>query len=168
MWNPIAYRRNIARILGMVESLVCNLFDANRPKHDRCRQWGSLNGQDTSNSETLDFKHGKVAITNKAVNEVSIIDNLRMENQLIELTLLVSQHRQIPQVKVCGICTSVEQLIDMCPTLQETESDNAELVGAIGGNQYGRQPSSLGQGKYVVLRFGPTPNMPALNHNYYQ
>ncbi|RDY07926.1 hypothetical protein CR513_07901, partial [Mucuna pruriens] len=44
-------------------------------------------------------------ITNKAVNEVGTIDNLRMENQLTELTslvriLVVSQHQQIPQVKV--------------------------------------------------------------------
>ncbi|RDX84039.1 hypothetical protein CR513_34978, partial [Mucuna pruriens] len=66
----------------------------------------------------------KGAITNKAVNEVGAFDNLRMENQLTELTslvrqLAVSQHRQIPQVKVCGICTLVEHLTDMCPTLQE-------------------------------------------------
>ncbi|RDX98038.1 hypothetical protein CR513_19101, partial [Mucuna pruriens] len=58
------------------------------------------------------------AITNKAVNEVGSIDNLRMENQLIELMSLVRQ------LVVCGICTSVEHLIDMCPTLQETVSDN--------------------------------------------
>ncbi|RDY07773.1 hypothetical protein CR513_08068, partial [Mucuna pruriens] len=66
------------------------------------------------------------AITNKVVNEVGTVDNLRIENQLTELTslvrqLAVNQHQQIPQVK-------------------ETESDNVELVGAIGGNQYGRQP----------------------------
>ncbi|RDX72651.1 hypothetical protein CR513_47824, partial [Mucuna pruriens] len=60
------------------------------------------------------------AITNKVVNEVGIVDNLRMENQFTELTL--------PQ-------------------------------------QY---RSSLGQGQYVVPRFGLTPNMPAPNHNYYQ
>ncbi|RDX87328.1 hypothetical protein CR513_31211, partial [Mucuna pruriens] len=53
------------------------------------------------------------------------------------------------------------------PNRHETESDNAEIVGAIGGNQYGQQsyqtrqfdgqqfgrPSSS-QGKYVVTRFG--------------
>ncbi|RDX68174.1 hypothetical protein CR513_52866, partial [Mucuna pruriens] len=33
--------------------------------------------------------------------------------------------------KVCGICTSVEHPTDMCPTLQETESDQPENVGAI-------------------------------------
>ncbi|RDX83647.1 hypothetical protein CR513_35414, partial [Mucuna pruriens] len=44
------------------------------------------------------------ASTNKPVNEVGVVDNLRMENQLIELTslvrqLVVSQHQEIPQVK---------------------------------------------------------------------
>ncbi|RDX84435.1 hypothetical protein CR513_34510, partial [Mucuna pruriens] len=120
----------------------------------------------------------KGAITNKAVNE------------LIELTslvrqLAVSQHQQNPHVKVCGICTSVEHLTDMCPTLLETESDNVELVGAIGGYQYGRQPyparqndsqqfggpqyrSSQNQGQYTVPRFGSTLSMPALNWYHYQ
>ncbi|RDY07934.1 hypothetical protein CR513_07895, partial [Mucuna pruriens] len=59
-----------------------------------------------------------------------------MENQLTELTslvrqLTVSQHQQISQVKVWGICTSVEHFTDMCPTLQEVESDNAELIGQL-------------------------------------
>ncbi|RDX98349.1 hypothetical protein CR513_18741, partial [Mucuna pruriens] len=85
------------------------------------------------------------AVTNRVMNEVSAIDNLRLENQLTELTslvrqLAVGQHQQIPPVKICGICTSVEHPTYMCPTLQETESNNAEIVGAIGGNQYGRQP----------------------------
>ncbi|RDY05002.1 hypothetical protein CR513_11205, partial [Mucuna pruriens] len=42
-------------------------------------------------------------------------------------------------VKVCGICTSVEHPTDSCPTLQETESDQTESVGAIEGFQYGKQ-----------------------------
>ncbi|RDX95914.1 hypothetical protein CR513_21483, partial [Mucuna pruriens] len=71
----------------------------------------------------------------------------------------------------------MEHFTNMCPTLQETESDNVELVGAIGGIQYGRQlyqtrpqqyRSSPSQGQYAVPRLGPTPNMLALNHNYYQ
>ncbi|RDX78149.1 hypothetical protein CR513_41603, partial [Mucuna pruriens] len=33
--------------------------------------------------------------------------------------------------KVCGICTFVEHPTDMCPTLQETESDEPENIGAI-------------------------------------
>ncbi|RDY01395.1 hypothetical protein CR513_15284, partial [Mucuna pruriens] len=64
----------------------------------------------------------KGAVTNRAVNEVSIVDNLRLENQLTELMLLVrqlavSQHQQVPPIKICGICISVEHPTDMCPTL---------------------------------------------------
>ncbi|RDY01401.1 hypothetical protein CR513_15278, partial [Mucuna pruriens] len=122
------------------------------------------------------------AIMNKIVNEVGTIDNLRLENQLIELTLLVrqlavSQHQQIPLVKICGICTSAEHPTDMCPTLQETKSDNAKIIGAIGGNQYGRQPYqtrlqsyrlSPSQGQYAFPRFRSAPSMSTTNHNYYQ
>ncbi|RDY11559.1 hypothetical protein CR513_03750, partial [Mucuna pruriens] len=64
------------------------------------------------------------------------MDNLRLENQLTELTSLVrqlaiGQHQPIAAVKACGICTSVEHPTDMCPTLQETEPDHPESVGAI-------------------------------------
>ncbi|RDY02029.1 hypothetical protein CR513_14569, partial [Mucuna pruriens] len=64
------------------------------------------------------------AINNKAVNEVGVLTEL---TSLVR-QLTVSQHQQIPQVKVCGICTSMEHFTDMCPTLQETESHNAGLV----------------------------------------
>ncbi|RDX79223.1 hypothetical protein CR513_40380, partial [Mucuna pruriens] len=62
------------------------------------------------------------AVTNRAVNEVDVVDNLRLENQLTELTslvrqLTVSQHQQIPPVKTCGICTSVEHPNDTCPMM---------------------------------------------------
>ncbi|RDX73435.1 hypothetical protein CR513_46960, partial [Mucuna pruriens] len=64
---------------------------------------------------------------------------------LTELTslvrqLAVGQHQPALAAKVCGICTSVEHPMDMCPTLQETKSDQPENVGAIGGFQYGKQP----------------------------
>ncbi|RDX64882.1 hypothetical protein CR513_56507, partial [Mucuna pruriens] len=125
----------------------------------------------------------KGAVMNRAVNEVGIIDNLRLENQQIELTSL---HQQFPQVKIYGICTSMEHPTDMCSTLQEIESNNVEIVGAIGGTQFGRQPylswqsdgqqfrmqqqyrSSLGQGQYVIPRFRSAPNMSAPHQNYYQ
>ncbi|RDX87720.1 hypothetical protein CR513_30764, partial [Mucuna pruriens] len=42
--------------------------------------------------------------------------------------------------KVCGICTFLEHPTDMCPILQETESDQPENVRAIGGFQHGKQP----------------------------
>ncbi|RDX95062.1 hypothetical protein CR513_22453, partial [Mucuna pruriens] len=66
------------------------------------------------------------AITSRAVNEVGAVDNLRLENQLTELTssvrqLVVNQHQQIPLVKIYGICTSVEHPTDMCPILQDRD-----------------------------------------------
>ncbi|RDX82606.1 hypothetical protein CR513_36578, partial [Mucuna pruriens] len=72
------------------------------------------------------------------VNEVGVIDNLRLENQLIELTSL---YQPSVAAKVCGICTLVEYPTVMCPTLQETESDHPESVGAIGDYQYGKNPA---------------------------
>ncbi|RDX97078.1 hypothetical protein CR513_20206, partial [Mucuna pruriens] len=62
------------------------------------------------------------------VNEIGVVDNLRLENQLIELTslvrqLVVGQHQPNIAARVCGICTSVEHPTNMCPTLQETESN---------------------------------------------
>ncbi|RDY08677.1 hypothetical protein CR513_07076, partial [Mucuna pruriens] len=66
------------------------------------------------------------------------VDTSRVENQLTKLTSLVRklairQHQQSAQLRVCGICTSVEHPTDMCPTLQEIELDSAECVRAIGG-----------------------------------
>ncbi|RDY07552.1 hypothetical protein CR513_08298, partial [Mucuna pruriens] len=108
------------------------------------------------------------------------ISNQRVENQLTELTslvrqLAVGQHQPVMAAKVCGICTSVEHLIDICPTLQEIESDQPENVGAIGGFQYGKQPyqnrpfdnqqhgrqpfrPGPNQGPYAAQQFGSTPN----------
>ncbi|RDX97361.1 hypothetical protein CR513_19873, partial [Mucuna pruriens] len=105
---------------------------------------------------------------------------MRLENQPTELTslvrqLVVGQHQPAMAAKVCGICTSVEHPTDMCPTLQETESDQPENVGAIGGFQYGKQPyqnrpfdsqqhgrqpfrPGPNQGPYAAQQFGSTPN----------
>ncbi|RDY13524.1 hypothetical protein CR513_01545, partial [Mucuna pruriens] len=63
------------------------------------------------------------------VNEIGAVDNLRLENQLTELTslvrqLAVGQHQPSIVARVCGICTSMEHPTDMCPALQETESDD--------------------------------------------
>ncbi|RDX63897.1 hypothetical protein CR513_57613, partial [Mucuna pruriens] len=79
------------------------------------------------------------------VNEIGVVDNLRLENQLTELTslirqLVVGQHQPSAAAIICGICTSMEHLTDMCPTLQENESDYPKSVEAIGGYQYGKQP----------------------------
>ncbi|RDX68005.1 hypothetical protein CR513_53062, partial [Mucuna pruriens] len=74
------------------------------------------------------------------VNKIDVVDNLRLENQLIELTSLYQ-----PNIvaKVCGICTSMEHPTNMCPTLQEPESNHPESVGAIGGYQYKKQPYQI-------------------------
>ncbi|RDX95406.1 hypothetical protein CR513_22075, partial [Mucuna pruriens] len=77
-------------------------------------------------------------------NEIGAVDNLRLENQLTELTslvrqLAVGQHQPSIIARVCGICTSVDHPTDMCPTLQDTELDYPESVGAIGGYQHGKQ-----------------------------
>ncbi|RDY06177.1 hypothetical protein CR513_09872, partial [Mucuna pruriens] len=87
------------------------------------------------------------AVPSRMVNGVALVDNLRLENQLTELTSLVRQlavgkHQPSIAARVCGICTFVEHPTDMCPTLQETESDRPESVGSIGGYQYGKQPYS--------------------------
>ncbi|RDX70693.1 hypothetical protein CR513_50039, partial [Mucuna pruriens] len=58
---------------------------------------------------------------------------------LISNMLAVRQHQPTLAAKVCGICTFVEHPTDMCPTLQETESDQPKSVGAIGGFQYEKQ-----------------------------
>ncbi|RDY12843.1 hypothetical protein CR513_02307, partial [Mucuna pruriens] len=76
------------------------------------------------------------AAPSRMVNEIGVVDNLRLENQLTELTslvrqLVVGQHQPVIAARVYGICTSMEHPIDMCPTLQETESDHLENVGSI-------------------------------------
>ncbi|RDY09860.1 hypothetical protein CR513_05720, partial [Mucuna pruriens] len=69
----------------------------------------------------------------RMMNEISAVDNLRLENQLIE-QLGVGQHQPSIIARVCGICPSVEHPIDMCPTLQETKLDHPESIGAIVGH----------------------------------
>ncbi|RDY01805.1 hypothetical protein CR513_14822, partial [Mucuna pruriens] len=74
------------------------------------------------------------------VNEVSMVDNLRLENQLIELTLLVRllpvrQQQPSMETRVYNICTFVEYPTNMCPILQETESNHLESVGSIESNR---------------------------------
>ncbi|RDX86428.1 hypothetical protein CR513_32239, partial [Mucuna pruriens] len=54
------------------------------------------------------------------VNEIDVVDNLRLENQLPKLTslvmqLVVRQHQPSIAARVCGICTSVKYPNDMCP-----------------------------------------------------
>ncbi|RDX71861.1 hypothetical protein CR513_48730, partial [Mucuna pruriens] len=93
---------------------------------------------DSNSSETPDLEYGEQhatirgVVTSRVVNKVDTIDNLRLENQLTELTSLVRQlavrkHQPSVPMRVCGICTSMERPTDMYPMLQETESDNAKI-----------------------------------------
>ncbi|RDX90220.1 hypothetical protein CR513_27948, partial [Mucuna pruriens] len=79
------------------------------------------------NRSMIDVASGGALMDNRAgqpwmVNEIDVVDNLRLENQLPELTslvrqLVVGQHQPSIAARVCGICNSVEHSIDMCPTL---------------------------------------------------
>ncbi|RDY08471.1 hypothetical protein CR513_07315, partial [Mucuna pruriens] len=99
-------------------------------------------------SNTQQFK-ARGAVTSQVVNEVGAIDNLRLENQLTK-QLAVEQHQLGAPIRVCGICTFVEHPTDMCHTLQETESNNAEIVRSIGGYQYGRQSYPIREATILI------------------
>ncbi|RDY00920.1 hypothetical protein CR513_15834, partial [Mucuna pruriens] len=91
----------------------------------------------------------------RMVNEIDVVDNLRLENQLAELTTLirqlaVGQHQPSIVARVYDICNFVEHPTNMCLTLQETKPNHPERVEAIG-------PS---QGPYVAQRFELAPNAP--------
>ncbi|RDX97982.1 hypothetical protein CR513_19172, partial [Mucuna pruriens] len=89
-----------------------------------------------SNTQQFGVKGGVGTLRNLA------FDDQRLENQLTELTSLVrqlaaGQHQQAVQ-RVCGICTLVEHLTCMCPTLYEFETESTKCVGTLGGgHQYG-------------------------------
>ncbi|RDX82744.1 hypothetical protein CR513_36430, partial [Mucuna pruriens] len=78
----------------------------------------------TSNTQQFGIKG---ASQPRMVNEISAVDNLRLENRLTELTSLVRQ-------------LAVGQHQPSIAARQETESDCPESVGGIGGYQYGKQP----------------------------
>ncbi|RDX94811.1 hypothetical protein CR513_22775, partial [Mucuna pruriens] len=77
----------------------------------------------TSNTQQFGIREPSQS---RMVNEIGTASNLRLENQLSELTslmrqLVVGQHQPNMASKVCGICTSMEHPTDLCPTLQETD-----------------------------------------------
>ncbi|RDX99447.1 hypothetical protein CR513_17497, partial [Mucuna pruriens] len=98
------------------------------------------------------------------VNEVDAIDNLRLENQLIKLAslvrqLVIGQHQPSIAARVCGICTSMVHPIDMCPTLQETESDHLEIVGSIVNNLEGNNTSRIRFKDNIQLKNSDPPKL---------
>ncbi|RDY13316.1 hypothetical protein CR513_01784, partial [Mucuna pruriens] len=138
------------------------------------------------NDEAPNLKYGKQR--SNLGSEESMVDNLRMENQLIELTsllrqLIVGQYQPNTTARVCGICTSMDHPTDMCPTLQETESNHPERVGLIGGYQYGKQlyqsrpydsqqfgrqqyRLSQSQGQYLAQKFRSAQGVPQGQNSY--
>ncbi|RDY09859.1 hypothetical protein CR513_05719, partial [Mucuna pruriens] len=123
-------------------------------KHDRRCQWRSIDGQDTTSSKAPDLQHGKQyqqfrvrgPNPSQIMNKIGVAANQGMENQLAELTSIVrhlsvgQQQQPAMAAKICGICTSIEHLTNMCPTLQEIESNQPVNVGAIGGYQVEKKP----------------------------
>ncbi|RDY02125.1 hypothetical protein CR513_14457, partial [Mucuna pruriens] len=175
LWDKATIKRNFARIN---EQLLIHYFYEGLSMMDRSMI-------DAASGEALMDKTPTAArhlISNMAsntqqfgirgpsqsrmVNEIGTTSILRLENQLFELTSLVrqlvfGQYQPNMAAKVCGICTSVEHPTDLCPKLQETESDQPENVGAIGGYQYGKQPYQIrpfDNQQYGRQPFGPAPN----------
>ncbi|RDX99217.1 hypothetical protein CR513_17764, partial [Mucuna pruriens] len=60
---------------------------------------------------------------------------LKTRESADQIDIIVGQHQPAMAATLCGICTSVEYPTNMCPTLQETESDQLENVGAIGNRR---------------------------------
>ncbi|KAK4399223.1 hypothetical protein Sango_1397800 [Sesamum angolense] len=70
-------------------------------------------------------------------NEVSVA---AFDDRLNELTSLVKKLavERTQHVKACGICTSPAHITDMCPTLQETPTGHADVIGGFSGQQQRR------------------------------
>ncbi|RDY04565.1 hypothetical protein CR513_11708, partial [Mucuna pruriens] len=83
-----------------------------------------INGQDTSSSKTPDLQYGKQHITIWDQRSQPITNETRKPNDPIDVT---------GKATCCWITsTKHKHPTDMCPTLQEIESDHPESVGAIG------------------------------------
>ncbi|RDX91938.1 hypothetical protein CR513_26006, partial [Mucuna pruriens] len=119
----------------------------------------------TSGEALMDKTIHNRASQPRMVNEIGVVDNLRLENQLTDLTslvmqLVVGQHQPSIAARVCGICTSVEHPTDMCPTLQEIESDYPK-----NGYQYGKQAyqsQSFNNQQFGKQPFWPGPSTTVL------
>ncbi|RDX71606.1 hypothetical protein CR513_49022, partial [Mucuna pruriens] len=103
---------------AVINSILLRGIDDDGLEYDGfCNRW-RIDGQDSSSNETPDLEYGKqhVTIRNKRSRHIPSVDtigNLRLENQLTELTslvrqLVVRQYQPSAQVKVYGICTSMD------------------------------------------------------------
>ncbi|XP_027069358.1 uncharacterized protein [Coffea arabica] len=79
------------------------------------------------NSQQFGFRESNPT---RRVNE---IETSSIQQQLSELTFVVRQlaMRDTPQVKVCGICTSMDHCTDTCPILQENGAKQVNMAGGV-------------------------------------
>ncbi|RDX93901.1 hypothetical protein CR513_23768, partial [Mucuna pruriens] len=126
---------------------------------------------DAASGEPKWIKPQRYQGTSRVVNKVGAFDNVRLENQLTELTslvrqLVIEQHQQIAQ--------------------RETKTKSTKCIGALGGEyQYGRKPHSnrqfdnqqfwrqpyqpnLNQARHTTSRFRPVGTMPSPSQGNYQ
>ncbi|RDY08537.1 hypothetical protein CR513_07218, partial [Mucuna pruriens] len=61
---------------------------------------------------------------------------LATARNLFSNMLAIGQYHISPPARVCGICASIEHSTDLCPTLQEMETNNAKVAAMMGGQQY--------------------------------
>ncbi|XP_073017773.1 uncharacterized protein [Primulina eburnea] len=68
----------------------------------------------------------------RQVNEVSVTP---IDQKLVSLTSLLEKlvARQVQQVKACGVCAMVGHPTDMCPSLQEEATQQANAIGGFPG-----------------------------------
>ncbi|RDY06130.1 hypothetical protein CR513_09936, partial [Mucuna pruriens] len=142
MWNQATLRGDTTQVLGEVQQVVCHVsapsnqritfitvflrrFIDDGPKHGRWASGGALMDKTPAIARHLISNMASNtqggASTSRVVSEVGTFDNLRLENQLMELTSLarqfvVGQNQQNTQ-RVCAICTSMKYPTNMCPTL---------------------------------------------------
>ncbi|RDX98291.1 hypothetical protein CR513_18813, partial [Mucuna pruriens] len=79
------------------------------------------------------FPASRTTSIRKEICDISQHSGETLENKIVELTslirkLAIGQHQISSPVRECGIYASIEHPTDVCPTLQETEPNNAEVA----------------------------------------
>ncbi|RDX77469.1 hypothetical protein CR513_42405, partial [Mucuna pruriens] len=130
----------------------------------------------------IEFASGRALMDKTPVAARNLISNMasntqnfgvrgRLENKITALTSLVrqlaiGQHHTSPPTKVCGICTSIEHPTNVCPTLQETEPNSAEVVGLISGPKGSTQTrDSILHKTYLITNTDSNHQFPNIKHH---
>ncbi|RDX95556.1 hypothetical protein CR513_21900, partial [Mucuna pruriens] len=129
-------------------------------------------------SNTQQFRT-KGAITSRVVNVVNTIDNLRLENQLSKLTLLVrqlvvGQHQPSAPIRVCGICSSMEHLMICAPRRTTNQHSESATVGYFQKSSLsndskfkrGHERVSLRSGRELPQQPAPQPKSRLVNAKF--